>query len=177
MKPAFSSYVLVDANIAKSASDPAVHPVAQTCREVARILGGKGCPIGMGMTPALAAEWRKHATRIMTRWLVMMETRGRVMHKPDKPVASLRRDVRKVADAGIKAALLKDIHITEAAIVNAWQVLSLDKRQRRHLNQLHQAGNLEVGRIHWVNPLQDEEWKDWIFSGCSVVYNLQCQNP
>lgn len=176
MKPTFANHVLVDANIAKSAAEPSSHPVALTCREVARTLERKDCPIGIAMTPLLQAEWRKHASRLMTRWLVTMETRGRVTRKPDKRVRSVRIDISQVPDAGIRAAMEKDLHLTEAAIANGWPVLSTDHKQKRYLHALHESGNKDVGRIHWANPLRDGHCNEWLMSGCSGVYDYRCDS-
>lgn len=176
MKPTFSNHILVDANIARSATDPADNPTAEACREVARTLEHRECPVGIAMTPALLAEWRKHASRIMTRWLVVMESRGRISHKQDKRVGSIRRDVTRVSDVGIRVALEKDLHITEAAITNSWPVISRDARQKRYLKSLHDIGNTDVGRIHWADPITDVTWREWLMSGCSQVYDFRCES-
>lgn len=176
MKPQFKNHILVDANIAKSATEPATNSTAAACRNVARVLEKRDCPVGIAMTPVLLAEWRRHASKIMTRWLVVMETRGRVNHKPDKRVGSVRRDVAKVRDEGIKEALEKDMHLTEAAITYSWPVISRDHRQKRYLKLLHEGGNGDVGRIHWANPILDADWERWLMAGCDQVYDFRCQS-
>lgn len=119
------------------------------------------------MTPALQDEWKRHASRFMTSWLVSMEQRGRVRRERDKVVQDLRTAVDEQEDAGIREALRKDLHLSEAAVLHRIPVASLDDRQRRFLGQVAESYGA-AGRIQWFNPHTDdpEKWRAWIEAGC-----------
>lgn len=161
-----STHILVDANIARSAADPARHPVSRSCYALASLLRQKDCRTGLAMTPALLEEWRTHASRTMTAWLVEMEQRGRVRRKRDRRVQDLRVAVSHVSAVGVRDALAKDIHISEAAILNGYPVASRDDRQKGFLAELSRTYAL-AGRVQWMNPVSDLGWSEWVQSGCS----------
>lgn len=169
------NHILVDANIAKSAADPARHPTSSACLRLARHLQAKDCPTGAAMTPALMAEWRKHASRTMVAWLASMESRSRLRHFEDKVVRDLRAAVDAVADAGIRAAMLKDIHLSEAAIQNGVPVASQDDKQRKFLASL--AGQYPLAaKVQWMNPVEEmEEWEAWVLAGCADRNVYRCE--
>jgi hypothetical protein len=162
-----SNHILVDANIAKSAKDPARHPTSSACLRLARLLESRKCATGAAFTPALRAEWRRHASPTMTSWLAGMETRGRVRREKDAPVRDLRGAVAKVDDSNVRAALEKDLHLSEAAILRGLPVASQDDQQRKFLARL--AGEYGLaGQVQWLNPVTEapEEWEKWIMEGC-----------
>lgn len=160
-------HILIDASVATSVSDPARHPTSAACLALVRQLEKKDCATGAAITPALQAEWKKHASRLMVSWLVGMELRGRLRRERDRSVRDLRNAVGQVVDDGIRAALNKDLHLTEAALLNGLPVASHDNRQRRYLVGLIPAYNT-VGRIQWFSPVSDDsdEWKPWLDAGC-----------
>lgn len=163
-----SGHIVIDASVARSVGDPALHPTAVACLRLVRLLERKECATGALMTPALHDEWRVHASRLMTSWLASMESRGRVRREPDRPVRDLRNAVAAVGDEGIRAALEKDIHLSESAILNGLPVASRDDRQKSFLRDLAH-GYPAAGRIQWLNPVSDdrEDWEPWIEAGCT----------
>lgn len=160
------AHIVVDASIARSASDPARHPVTVACLSFARVLEKKSCSTGAIMTPALQDEWRRHASRMMTSWLVSMEQRGRVRREKDRVVRDLRVAVKTISNEGIRVAIEKDLHLSEAAVLHGVPVASLDDRQRRFLKSLSEAYPT-AGRIQWLNPATDSGWETWLEGGCS----------
>jgi hypothetical protein len=160
-----ANHIVVDASVARSASDPARHPVTAACLKLARQLERKGCQTGAVMTPALQAEWKRHASRMMTSWLVSMEQRGRVRRERDRVVRDLRNATKGIGDPGIRNAIEKDLHLSEAAIIHGVPVASLDDRQRTFLRGLASA-YAAAGRIQWVNPVSDAGWEPWLEGGC-----------
>jgi hypothetical protein len=118
------------------------------------------------MTPELQAEWQRHATRFMTRWLAMMEQRCRVRRERDRRISDLRDAVSKfVQEAEKRRVILKDIHITEAAILLGFAVFSFDDKQRRVLLELSSNYQL-VGSVQWFNPESDAgESMNWLEGG------------
>jgi hypothetical protein len=158
-------HVLVDANIARSATDPANHPTTRRCLVVAKILLDRNSQSGLAMTPCLQEEWRKHATRYMTRWLASMESKGRIKRVRDEVVSDLRTAIKNVNSDGIKAAMMKDIHITSAALYFDFPVVSRDDNQKRYLAMVAAEYEL-IEKIHWVNPETDQDWEPWLKNGC-----------
>ncbi|GAA1910965.1 hypothetical protein GCM10009737_10520 [Nocardioides lentus] len=94
-----------------------------------------------------------------------MESRRRVRREADAPVRDLRSEIAAVADDGIRAALLKDIHLSEAAILYGVPVASQDSRQRRYLEQVGESYAL-AAKVQWFNPVQDSDWETWVYNGC-----------
>jgi len=162
-----TAHILVDASVAKSVSDPARHPTSVACLALIRQLEKKDCATGAAMTPALQAEWKRQASRLMVSWLAGMELRGRVRHERDRNVSDLRSAVAQVEDAGIRAALEKDLHLSEAAVFHGLPVASHDNKQRRFLGKLVPAYST-VGRVQWFSPVSDHvgDWQPWVQAGC-----------
>ncbi len=133
-KPA--AHVLVDANVARSATEPAKHSTSRACLLAATTLAHKDCVTGAAITPALQTEWQRHASPMMVRWLANMEARGRLRREKDRAVADLRSAVAEEADEGVRAALEKDLHLSEAAVWHTLPVLSQDAKQRGFLLRL-----------------------------------------
>jgi hypothetical protein len=102
-----------------------------------------------------------------------MESRNRIRAERDRPVRDLRKAVAEVADAGVKAAIEKDLHLSEAAVLHGVPIASQDDRQRRFLRDLASSYPL-AGKVQWFNPVNDIDWEDWIASGCSDRASFQC---
>lgn len=167
------NHVLIDANIARSATDPARHPVTVACLRLARLLESRDCDTGVALTSTLHDEWKLHASGMMSSWLTRMELRGRVRREKDRRVSDLRQAVDRETDPGVRAALLKDVHISEAAILHGIPVASRDDRQRGYLKLVSADYDL-AGRVQWFNPISDEEWEGWVRGGCIDRSVFQC---
>lgn len=173
---ATTSHALIDANVARSATDPARHPTSEACFAVATVMADRSCATNVGMTDALFEEWRRHANPIMTRWLAGMEQRRRVLHRPDKRVSDFRQAIDSVEDAGSRSALLKDAHLSDAAIYYGWVVISQDDNQARHLQRLSDRYE-QAGKIRWVNPVSRRgEWEEWLKGGCVDSSTFTCES-
>lgn len=161
-----ANHILVDANIARSTTDPARHPTSEACLRLVLVLASPESSTGVAMTPSLFDEWRRHASRYMTSWLASMESRRRVRHEEDRRIRDLREAVSSVSNEGIRAALEKDIHLSESAIWNGLPVASQDDKQRKFLAEL--ASDYELaGRVQWMNPVNDGgDWVSWLHEGC-----------
>ena len=168
-----TAHILVDANIARAATDPARHPTSDACMRFARVLERRDCKTGVAITPALQEEWGRHASPTMKRWLARMES-SRRLRREDKRVSDLRKAIELMEDAGTRAALTKDAHLSEAAIMHGIPVASLDDKQKNFLRRLS-ADYATIGRIQWMNPTTDgtSEWEPWLLSG-SIDANVFC---
>lgn len=161
-------HVIVDASVARSGADSSSSDVAIRSMALARAIAHRDCATGALMTPALQDEWRVHASRAMSAWLARMESLGRVRRERDRNVRDLRGAVEQVVDAGVRSALVKDLHLSEAAILHRVPVASLDERQRRYLSTLA-SDYPGVRRIQWFNPATDDvtTWVAWLSNGCT----------
>jgi hypothetical protein len=137
------------------------------------MMASKDCKTGALMTPTLRAEWRKHASPTMVGWLASMESRRRIRAERDRPVRDLRDALEQVEDQGVKAAIEKDLHLSEAAVWHAVPVASQDDRQRRFLAGLA-SSYPRAGKVQWFNPVRDTDWEAWISSGCTDGTCFRC---
>lgn len=160
-------HVLVDANVARSAAETSKHPTTVACLMVAKTLLSPQSRSGLAMTPALQAEWRKHASQFMTRWLVSMESRRRVKRMPDQPVRDLDAAIKTISDKGIRDAIQKDLHLSAAALYFGLPVVSRDETQKRYLTSLSSEYSL-LAKLQWVNPETYDDCEAWLLSGCTI---------
>ena len=71
---------------------------------------------------------------------------------------------RHTVDEGVKAILVKDQHLLEAALGSDTRILSLDATARFHFAEL--AGKVDfLKKIHWVNPERDDDVFRWLEDG------------
>jgi hypothetical protein len=80
--------------------------------------------------------------------------------------AELRESIQSASrDAGVVAAMLKDIHLIEAALAADKIVLSLDERVRGFFSDASRTIE-ELRQIHWANPEdQRERVLHWLQNG------------
>jgi hypothetical protein len=65
----------------------------------------------------------------------------------------------------VREAILKDIHLVEAAFATDHAVASLDETARRYLRQLTEHVK-SLTSLVWVNPTKDDEHAtDWLRQG------------
>lgn len=115
-------------------------------------------------TQTSMAEWRRHRGLYAQTWLTSMFARRRVRmleHVPQD--RSLRKAVSTVKDAGVKAKMLADLHLVEAALATDGLVLSTDARMRAHLRALTSKPAV-IARLQWALA-NDPECLEWLQSG------------
>ncbi|WP_253833433.1 hypothetical protein [Actinokineospora globicatena] len=96
-----------------------------------------------------------------------MESRRRVGHFKDRKVADFRRVLKRVEDPHIRAAIEKDAHLTEAALLLNIAVISLDNKQRVYLCALAERYK-KLGGLQWINPTEvGEDCLVWLSGCCS----------
>lgn len=163
-----TSHIVVDASVAMSVGELASDSVAAACRSLVNQLSSKECSTGILMTPAVRAEWKKHVSALMSSWLVSMVSRGRVREERDRVVRDLRDAVAAVKDSGVRVALQKDLHLSEAAIFYGAPIASRDDKQRKYLAIIGTT-YLAASRIQWLNPVHHDQvlWMNWVTSGCT----------
>ena len=103
----------------------------------------------------------------MKQWLVHMESRKRVVRRSDREM----RDFRAAVNSALsieqgRLAVMKDAHLTEAAIFYTAGVLSTDDQQKRLLRRVA-AEHERLARVQWFNPSSEHVTAClWLKDGC-----------
>ena len=109
------------------------------------------------MIDAIGSEWNQHQSGFARRWRGSMMARKKLIVVPEDQLRSLKaRFARSTADASLKAIMLKDRHLLEAALAADERVLSNDDKVRNQLRE-HIESLHELKAIHWVNPCTPDE--------------------
>lgn len=166
-------YLVIDANVARSCTDPARHETSEACLRLTRVLQDRNCRVGVALTPALRDEWTKHASPMFTRWWASMESRQRIRLEDDKRVGDYRTYLAGIDDEGIRVAMEKDAHLVEVSLLQHYPIASQDDTQRRYVAALADTYPL-AGKVQWFNPVTSEGWEAWVSEGCEDENVYRC---
>ena len=159
-----SKCLVIDADVARSCgTEEATHLVARKCREF--LDGVREICHRVVMTSEISTEWRSHASRYARTWRVSMEARKKVIRVPVYPDSCLRAGLEANApnEAGL-AAMLKDLHLLQAAMATDGIVVSRDDNARVLFRNA--AGEVRAIRgIVWVNPVGEADPRLWLANG------------
>jgi hypothetical protein len=161
--------IVVDASVARASGGvDAVHHRSKGCRDFLEAVR-KICHTVV-LTPEILAEWKAHRSKFARRWLVAMYARRKVYRVDDTPDEALRKKIGlSTATSKQREAMLKDIHLIEAARATDWTVASSDNTVR----ELFSTACDKVGEMRmiiWVNPDRaDEEPLMWLADGAKAV--------
>ncbi len=161
MSKVASRQLVIDADVARAAGDsPDMTGTSKACRDflqtVLEVCHRAVC------TPAIATEWKTHASRFSRKWLVQMYARRKVSDCTPKVVAGLEQRILSANPARLDPeSIRKDLHLVYAAIETASPVASRDSAIRRRLIvALPKAP--ELRDLVWINPAdanaQPIEW-------------------
>ncbi|MBP8972476.1 MAG: hypothetical protein KBH93_01260 [Anaerolineae bacterium] len=160
--------LVIDADIARSAGGKgAVAPVPIQCRsflDEVRKTGHK-----MVITPDISTEWKKHASRYSQTWRVSMQSRGQIIsvgYNDRIENEVLRGEIREYSpDPNGCEAMLKDVHLIEAALATHRIISSRDERARRLFGEISKPISL-IRQIVWVNPtVEAKDCISWLGRG------------
>ncbi len=158
-----SSWVLViDASVAHaSGGEDALHPTSAHCRDFLKAV--LKISHRMALSPALSEEWKRHESGFARRWRVAMTSRKKIVYLEAVTAARLRSRIERLAvSERERAAMLKDIHLIEAAQAAGRIVVALDETVRKLFAQASQRMG-ELKEITWVSPDKiDEEPLTWL---------------
>jgi len=117
------------------------------------------------VTAEIREEWRRHQSKISRRWLLAKYARKKVVELRVPIDAEFRaRMSGRDCSPQQRAAVLKDVHLIEAALQSDRIVVSLAERARV-LFQVH-----ELNTIIWVNPvLANSQIQSWLEQGAPPV--------
>jgi hypothetical protein len=163
--PQNSKRIVVDTDIASSASGELAYDTRpKQCRDF--LIAVKDNKHSVVLTEAIHEEWRKHQSKFTRTWLVSMYARRLVSHIEAPADDKLRRKVEQAAISQKKSeAMLKDVHLVEAALQTDKIVTSLDETVRQCF---HKATSTIVilKQIAWANPCkEDENVIEWLERG------------
>src|SRR5437667_7245754 len=146
-----SAELVVDASVARAAGKTE-HPVFRACRgflqEVLKICHK------IVMTKEIRQEWNKHKSRFASLWLSSMTARKKVVRVDYEENPELRQAIcsLQLRDKE-RDAILKDIHLVEAALARGQTIVSLDDALWGLLRQIA-ASVPSLKPVVWVNPVE-----------------------
>jgi len=156
MPAKISRRLVIDASIAHaSGGEEATFPTSKNCRDfliAVRAIGHRAV-----MTFAITAEWNNHQSHFARRWRRSMEARKQTMRVSVPADSKLREKIKRIAASDVaREAMLKDLHLVEAAQATDQTVASLDENVRSlFVSASRSAGELKS--IVWVNPDKTKE--------------------
>ncbi len=118
------------------------------------------------MTQEIQQEWSRHRSNFSFVWLSSMTARKKVARPGSVENTQLRETILALEMADkVRQAIVKDIHLIEAALVTEQVVASIDDTARGHLQQITDpVGSLKS--VIWVNPAKaDEHVVEWLREG------------
>jgi hypothetical protein len=156
MRAKVSRRLVIDASVARAAGGKgATFPLSKHCRDVLQTT--LDVCHRVVMTDAIREEWNKHQSAFARGWRTAMIARKKIIFQDVPPHLALREEIEAAAASDRdRAALLKDIHLVEAANAADRSVMSLDDTVRALLATA--AGRIRLLKtIAWVNPGPDGE--------------------
>lgn len=160
-----SKRIVIDTSIARSAGGPeAKAPESVYCRKFLQSVIDICHKVVL--TDDIKAEWRKHESNFTRKWLVNMFSKKKVIMLGNIHNEELRDKITFYAETDKKReAMLKDVLLIEAALVNDKIVAARDDTVRNYLSEISDK-IIELQYIVWVNPCnKDENVIEWLKSG------------
>lgn len=168
-----SRCLVIDASVARSAGgEGATFPKSKHCRDFLKAV--LTICHRVVMTPEIAEEWKKHRSNFARTWRVSMVARKKEIQLNSPQDEALRKKIENAATSEKNcAAMLKDIHLLEAALATDSTVISLDDIVKNLFSASCQSVG-EIRSIIWVNPDEDEgKTQTWLEKGAKPDKNLR----
>lgn len=179
MRAKTSRRLVIDASVARAAGgEGATYPLSKQCRDALKTVLDV-CHRAV-MPAAIREEWNKHQSVFASQWRVAMVARKKLILEdtPSDPV--LRGDIEAAPATELgRAAMLKDVHLVEAAQAADRTILSLDDAARG----LFAGASRRVRALRtivWVNPGgEGGRALAWLEAGApaEVGYRLRAGEP
>jgi hypothetical protein len=167
-----SRVIVIDASIARSAGpENATHPTSKSCRDF--LLSVLEVCHRAAFSKELKAEWRKHQSSFARQWMTSMFARKKIERIESKSDDKLRALIQEIDVESVREAMLKDVHLVEAANASDGIVASLDETVRTLL-RTHAISIASIRATCWVNPtVEAEEAIEWLKAGAPSESNRQ----
>ena len=164
--PATSRRLVVDTNVARSASE-SQHPISDACRQVLETMLSEQHKIVL--TATQFQEWQKHQSPFTRNWLARMASK-KLWHvlNPEPNSGLTDRIYALECTARIRKEMLKDVHLLDNALATDDVVLSQETKVFGLF--CNYANALQLPRaVAWVNPADDvAACVAWIQGGAEV---------
>ena len=165
--------LVIDTDIARSAGGlDALEGRSKSCRDFLTAVLETDHKVVT--TEATRIEWHKHQSRFTKTWFVSMIARRKVCWIEAPADEELREKVVHAATSEKKRdAMLKDIHLLEAALPTDKIVISMDETVRHCFREIAQVVSI-LKPIVWVNPCIHAEISiTWLKNGAIVEKERQ----
>ncbi|MCI0388824.1 MAG: hypothetical protein MOB07_08680 [Acidobacteria bacterium] len=160
-----SRRMVIDASVARAAGGPdAVSPTSKNCSDFLQTVLVVCHQIVL--TIEILEEWPKHKSRFASRWLASMFARKKAKMIGSAEDQKLRDKIGQAARSEKpRAAMLKDVHLLEAALVTDEIIVALDETVRTLFIEVAISFG-EIRNVVWINPDHtDEEPLRWLEDG------------
>ncbi|WP_437743053.1 hypothetical protein WMF39_47370 [Sorangium sp. So ce1504] len=179
MRAKTSRRLVIDASVARAAGGAgATYPLSKQCRDALKTVLDV-CHRAV-MPSAIREEWNKHQSVFATQWRVAMVARKKLLLEDVPADPSLRREIETApATEPGREAMLKDVHLVEAAQAADRTILSLDDTARG----LFAGASRRVRALRtivWVNPgAEGDRALAWLEAGAppEAGYRLPARAP
>lgn len=146
--------LVIDASIANSAGKTE-HPISKSCRNTLDCV--LQCGYLIVMTPDIFTEWKNNTSKFSIVWLSSMVARKKVFRIKIEQNSLLRERLEDMDfSEKNKNAVIKDVHLVEAALETDKIVISGDDMARNLFRSASRSIG-EIKQIIWVNPIHDDE--------------------
>jgi hypothetical protein len=161
-----SRRLVVDASIAYAAGEKP-EETSKACREVLQCILSVSHRVVT--TPEILREWQEARSLYSRRWLGKMRNLRKIDLLTGTENEELRERIQGTSrDAGVVQAMLKDIHLVEAALATDRIVISLDEKVRRYFAEASSVID-EFKQILWANPVfKRERVVTWLNEGANA---------
>lgn len=160
--------LVIDTDIASAASEKDTKDArSKDCRDF--LLAVRDAKHKLVTTEAIRAEWHKHQSLFTRTWLVSMYAQRRICQIDAPADDGLRRKVQQATtNEKRREAMLKDIHLIEAAFQADKIVSSMDETVRGCFHEATQKISM-LRQVAWVNPCKNEETPiEWLHNGAEL---------
>ncbi|MGG0610957.1 hypothetical protein [Bacillus altitudinis] len=119
----------------------------------------------LGLTEELKAEWLNHKSSYTAKVLTKTKQEQRIIKiKGYEDTQDIRQKVHNIKDKQRIYAILKDVHLLEAAILTDKLIVSLDNKARNNFSHFYNCIN-NLPNVCWINPCENSESAlDWLDS-------------
>lgn len=168
MSKVASRQLVIDADVARAAGNsPDATGASKACRDFLQTVLDV-CHHAV-WTPAIADEWKRHASRFSRKWRVQMAARRKLDECAPKAVPGLEERVLSANPSGLNPeSIRKDLHLVYAALQTAGPVASRDGAIRRRL-AIAVPKAPELRALMWVDPANaDVRAIEWLGRGAPL---------
>jgi len=165
--PATSRRLVVDTNVARSASE-SQHPVSDACRQVLDVMLTGQHRVVLSATQYW--EWQKHQSGFAKNWLARMMGKKLYVVLNPEPDSGLTDRIHSLeCTEKARGEMLKDVHLLESALAMDHAVVSQETNVLTLFTTHTQP--LQIPRpVAWVNPVEDTAaCVAWIAAGAAVL--------